>query len=572
MIGAHGNSKSGTLGTLPRGIGIRDKLLMFTLTIAFAIIFGLASTAFFLTAEALRKVRLDGFRSLRQSLSEVITRFLGDHRRDIATQAESQTFRYAAAELCAGYKNLVSDLQDAGLEVNAQFIEKLRQQLRDGYRRSFRHGGKNGKTTPVPGIGASDQLSWEGVLVQYVYLLKNPSPISAKEENNLSTEIATNSDLEPTIRTAFVKTMFAEVMDRYHPAIQAVVRRNGYSDLLLVDNAGNVVYTYHKRWDLGTNVFRGWQATGALKKAYLGAWYSPIPDDGPDGVDRVMVTDLERYTGAYNLPVLFMSCVIADRLGSRQSVLVQQIANQELTDIVTFEKHWPEVGLGNTGQAFIIGPDHLLRTESRFLEQLPDTATVATSNLDGTPGPRSSILAAPLNNLVTARLFSDEANVNSGEVTFLDERRHEALGLFAPIAIPELDWGLVVRIDTSEAFQPASDLARSVATVGLVILVVGVCGTLIFAHFLLKPIGKLVTTAEQIGSGNLSARAPVITTDEVGFLATRFNYLIDHAEERNQQVRKILETVNEGLLLIGPDLIILPSYSLATTTIFRREL
>ena len=572
MIGARGNSKSAALDTLPRGLGIRDKLLIFTLTIAFAIIFGLASTAFFLTAEALRKVRLDGFRSLRQSLSEVITRFLGDHRRDIATQAESQTFRYAAAELCAGYKNLVSDLQDAGLEVNAQFIEKLREQLRDGYRRSFRPDGKTGKTTPVPGIEAIDQLSWEGVLVQYVYLLKNPSPISAKEENNLSTEIATNPDLEPGIRTAFVKTMFAEVMDRYHPAIQAVVRRNGYSDLLLVDNAGNVVYTYHKRWDLGTNVFRGWQATGALKKAYLGAWYSPTPDDRPDGLDRVMVTDLERYTGAYNLPVLFMSCAIVDRLGSRQAVLVHEIASRELTDIVTFEKHWPEVGLGNTGQAFIIGPDHLLRTESRFLEQLPDTATVATSNLDGTPGPRSSILAAPLNNLATARLFSDEANVNSGEVTFLDERGHEALGLFAPIAIPELDWGLVVRIDTSEAFQPASDLARSVATVGLIILVVGVCGTLFFAHFLLKPIGKLVTTAEQIGSGNISARAPVITTDEVGFLATRFNYMIDQVEERNQQVRKILETVNEGLLLIGPDLIIQPSYSRATTTIFRREL
>jgi len=181
MIGAHGNSKSGTLGTLARGLGIRDKLLVFTLTIAFAIIFGLASTAFFLTAEALRKVRLDGFRSLRQSLSEVITRFLADHRRNIATQAESQTFRYAAAELSAGYKNLVSDLQDAGLEIDAQFIENLREQLRNGYRRSFRPDSGTSPAMPVPGIEAIDQLSWEGVLVQYIYLLHNPSPISAKE-------------------------------------------------------------------------------------------------------------------------------------------------------------------------------------------------------------------------------------------------------------------------------------------------------------------------------------------------------------------------------------------------------
>jgi signal transduction histidine kinase/HAMP domain-containing protein len=571
MIGTGEKTKSETLDILPRGLGIRDKLLVFTLSIAFAIIFGLASTAFFLTAEALRKVRLDGFRSLRQSLSEVITRFLADHRRNIATQAESQTFRYAAAEICAGYKNLVNDLQDSGLRVDAQLIEKLREQLRVGYRQSFRNDPGTGSTA-VPGIETIDQLSWEGVLVQYVYLLKNPAPVEAKDQNNLSTEIAANPNLDPDIRAAFVKTMFAEVMDRYHPAIQAVVRRNGYHDLLLIDNAGNVVYTYNKRWDFGTNVFRGWQATSTLKKVYLGAWYSPTPDDRLDEVDRVMITDLERYPGAYNLPVVFMSCAIADRLGSRQAVLVHEVDSRQLTDIVTFEKHWPEVGLGNTGQAYIIGPDHLLRTESRFLDQLPSASTVTTNNLDGTSGPRSSILAAPLHDLTADRLFSDEANLNSGEVNFIDERGHRALGLFAPLAIPELDWGLVIRIDTSEAFQPASDLARSVATVGLVILVIGICGTLVFAHYLLRPIGKLVATAEQIGSGNIGARAPVITTDEVGFLATRFNYMIAQVEERNQQVRKILETVNEGLLLVGPDLMIQPSYSRATRTIFRREL
>jgi signal transduction histidine kinase/HAMP domain-containing protein len=572
MFGARGNTKSEGLEVLPRGLGIQDKLLVFTVAIAFAIIFGLASTAFFLTAEALRKARLDGFRSLRQSLSEVITRFLADHRRNIATQAESQTFRYAAAELCAGYKNLVSDLQDAGLQVDAQFIEKLRGELREGYQRAFRTDSAKGTAAVVPGIETIDQLTWEGVLVQYVYLLKNPAPLSAKEENNLSAEIAANQNLDPGIRAAFAKTMFAEVMDRYHPAIQAVVRRNGYSDLLLIDNAGNVVYTYSKRWDFGTNVFHGWQVDETLKKAYLGAWYSPIPDDRPDGVDRVMITDLDSYPAAYNHPVLFMSCAIADRLGSRQAVLVHEVASRQLTEIVTFEQHWPEVGLGNTGEAYIVGPDHLLRTESRFLDQIPDSATVATTNLDGTPGPRSSILAAPLHNLAADRLFSSDANVNAGEVTFTDERGHRALGLFSPLAIPELDWGLVIRIDTNEAFQPASDLARSVAGVGLIILVIGMCGTLVFAHFLLRPIAKLVTTAEQIGSGNLGARAPVITADEVGFLATRFNYMIDQVEDRNQQVRKILETVNEGLLLVGPDLVIQPSYSRATTTIFRREL
>ena len=94
----------------PRGYSIRDKLLLFTLTLLSIAILGLSSAAFFLSSSALRRARLDGFRSLRESFSEVISRFFADHRRGIATQAESQTFRYAASELSAGYQELIDDL------------------------------------------------------------------------------------------------------------------------------------------------------------------------------------------------------------------------------------------------------------------------------------------------------------------------------------------------------------------------------------------------------------------------------------------------------------------------------
>jgi two-component system, chemotaxis family, sensor kinase CheA len=63
-----------------------------------------------------------------------------------------------------------------------------------------------------------------------------------------------------------------------------------------------------------------------------------------------------------------------------------------------------------------------------------------------------------------------------------------------------------------------------------------------------------------------------LTSDEVGFLSSRFNIMVDQVVERTKQLRKILETVNEGLFLIGPDLIIQPGYSRATTEIFRRDI
>ena len=55
-----------------RGLTIRSKLLLFTTGIGFLILAALAITAFFLSAIALRKARLDGFQSLRTSLSQVI--------------------------------------------------------------------------------------------------------------------------------------------------------------------------------------------------------------------------------------------------------------------------------------------------------------------------------------------------------------------------------------------------------------------------------------------------------------------------------------------------------------------
>jgi len=63
-----------------------------------------------------------------------------------------------------------------------------------------------------------------------------------------------------------------------------------------------------------------------------------------------------------------------------------------------------------------------------------------------------------------------------------------------------------------------------------------------------------------------------MTSDEVGFLASRFNTMVDQVVAGTNQIRKILETVNEGLFLIGPDLIIQPGYSKATSEIFHREI
>jgi signal transduction histidine kinase/HAMP domain-containing protein len=554
----------------PRGYSIRDKLLLFTLTLLSIAILGLSSAAFFLSSSALRRARLDGFRSLRESFSEVISRFFADHRRGIATQAESQTFRYAASELSAGYQELTDDLEDAGLPVDDALIASLRDQLRRAYQKYF--APMSALDISKSALAQIGTLSREGVIVQYVYIVANSAGSGAGGDNESLAENSSADSLATKVRAAFSKTTYARAVERYQPSIEAVVSRNRYNDLLFIDNRGNVVYSFGKNWDLGTNVVSGWLANTNLKKVFVGAWYGPPGANTSPEADHVMVTDMEDYPAKNNRPVMFLGCAISDRLGEQQGVLVHEIDSRQITSIITFDEHWTQVGLGRSGEAYIVGPDRRLRTESRFLQELPRELTIPSYNENGSPDGRTSILAFPLRNQAVDELFSKKAPSGVGEVTFVDERGRESLGVFGMLPLQELNWGLVIRIDTDEAFKPAQDLARLVAVGGLVILVFAIGGIIVFSHFLLGPIGQLVTTAEKIGGGDLSARAPVMTSDEVGFLASRFNTMVDQVVAGTNQIRKILETVNEGLFLIGPDLIVQPGYSRSTSEIFHREI
>ena len=554
----------------PRGRSIRDKLLLFTLALFSIAILGLSLAAFFLSSSALRRARLDGFRSLRGSFSEVISRFFADHRRGIATQAESQTFRYAASELSAGYQELIDDLEDAGLPVDDRLIDSLRDRLRIAYQKYF--APMSALDLSKSAVAQIADLSREGVIVQYAYILGNSSGLGAGGGNELAGDNSGADSMASRIRTAFSKTTYARAVERYQPSIEAVVGRNRYNDLLFIDNRGNVIYSFGKSWDLGTNVMSGWLAKTNLKKVFAEAWYGASGSSSSTEADHVAVTDLEDYPAKNNRPVMFLGSAISDRLGEQQGVLVHEIDSRQLTSIITFDEHWTQVGLGKSGEAYIVGPDRRLRTESRFLQELPPQLTISSYSEDGSPDGRTSILAFPLHNKAVEQLFSEKARKGVGEVTFVDERGRESLGVFGKLPLRDLNWGLVIRIDTDEAFKPAQDLARLVAMGGLVILVFAIGGIILFSHFLLRPIGQLVTTAEKIRGGDLSARAPIMTSDEVGFLASRFNTMVDQVVAGTNQIRKILETVNEGLFLIGPDLIIQPGYSKATTEIFRREI
>src|ERR1700731_3277498 len=185
-----------------RGLTIRSKLLLFTTGIGFLILAALAITAFFLSAIALRKARLDGFQSLRTSLSQAVNTLFADQRRDVTAQAELQTVRYAVTELSSGYEHLIEDLDAAGFKVDPVFLSEVRRKLRDTYERGPMVDLRSLDET-VGDFDEFSDLSPVAAILQYVYILKNPASPGYKFQKNSLADISKNENLPLDFRNAF---------------------------------------------------------------------------------------------------------------------------------------------------------------------------------------------------------------------------------------------------------------------------------------------------------------------------------------------------------------------------------
>ena len=177
--------------------------------------------------------------------------------------------------------------------------------------------------------------------------------------------------------------------------------------------------------------------------------------------------------------MLFLSNPINNRLGGRLGVIMHAVASSTFTNLATFQRRWSAVGLGETGEAYIVGPDMRLRTESRFVDELRPSMKSLSFEPSGAPGPLTAVLAGPLRNKAVENIYSDKSLSNDGDVTFFDDIGRESLAVYQQLGAPGLDWGLVVTISTDEAFAPAVHLARLIAFGGFVILIIAIVAVIV---------------------------------------------------------------------------------------------
>ncbi len=94
-------------------------------------------------------------------------------------------------------------------------------------------------------------------------------------------------------------------------------------------------------------------------------------------------------------------------------MLIFQMPVDVINGIMTFDNKWAESGLGASGETYLIGPDSLLRSQSRFLIEDPNSyfealagAGVSASTIAQIKGKESAIGRQRVDTLTSTNAIS----------------------------------------------------------------------------------------------------------------------------------------------------------------------
>ncbi len=340
-----------------------------------------------------------------------------------------------------------------------------------------------------------------------------------------------NDDWDRAIATADVGdgSNWTKANVEFNGFFQQLVTRFQYDDAMLIDTDGNVVYTAYDGAELGTNLDTGPFKDSGLATAFHQALQS-------NSVDFVTTTDFERFQPSYGVPTGWAVSPVgtSDEI---TGVMALQIPIEAVNTVMTGDRSWVSDGLGRTGETYLVGADHLMRSSSRELIEDPD-AYVREAVAGGTDPDvaarakrvAGTVLIQPVETPQVERALRGESGVTVSHDYF----GNEVLAAYAPVRLGDLDWIVVAEIDTSEAFAPVHDFTRRLVWTTAGIIVAVALASLLLAQIFSRPVKKMLAGVHRVAAGDLGVQVPSSSTDEFADLAAAFNDMSRSLQTKQQ--------------------------------------
>ena len=333
----------------------------------------------------------------------------------------------------------------------------------------------------------------------------------------------------------------------HHPLLRELMENSRLSDLMFVeiDNL-DVVYSVKKRMDLGANVTDELYAQNGLGE--VAEKLSRV------AVGDTVVSDSIFYVPTAGSPVLFLAAAVrseAEVVGA----IVAEVPVSTLTAITTARGDFELLGLGDTGETYLVGDDLTLRTDSRrwledpddylntYLDRYGDEGIANAIEIVGTPVRLQTVD----NEAVTAGLDGDEF---VGTVT--NYLGTETMAASGPVKVADLNWVVVAEFATSEMDDALNSYLWSMLVLLAVLLpVIAVLGAFI-ARNLTKPVDELVTASGRIADGHLDTEIEDFGRNELGDLGRQLEGLVEQLNARQDAIAYEDQRINDMMAAVLP--------------------
>ena len=159
--------------------------------------------------------------------------------------------------------------------------------------------------------------------------------------------------------------------------------------------------------------------------------------------DQFVLVDFKQYTPSYEAPASFIASPIFDG-DEKIGVAIFQMPVDRILAVMSQRE-----GLGETGETLLVGHDGLMRSDS-FRDA--EGRNLATS------------FRKPATGRIESEVVSDAIQGESGITETVDYVGNETLQAYGPINLLGLQWAIIAKMDTSEAFAAAAAMEESRAT------------------------------------------------------------------------------------------------------------
>ena len=332
-----------------------------------------------------------------------------------------------------------------------------------------------------------------GKIAQKLYILENENPIGKKLDLKMNMNY---------------KDDYSKQHALYHRKFKAILEQFGLYDIFLVNNEGQVIYSVSKENDFATNLLNGPYKNSGLARIYKKA-ITAKPG-------KIIFDDYAPYEPSYNVASSFIATPLYFH-EDIEGTIIFQLPIETFTSTMNFHGKFEEAGLGKTGEAFLIGQDKIMKTNSRFVDEIQDPVVQQLKTTVGVFEVQSDAVN---------KVLRGEA----GSIMAKDYKGTDIINSFTPIDFFGSKWGVIVKMDKEEALESVTDTRNTIAIISVVIIIILIILMIIFIQkLIINKLSLLQNAAYDLakGEGDLTTSISMDRGDEMHEVGNNINAFIE---------------------------------------------